>query len=89
MSLRNSLFRVQVPPRAGARRIETRGIFPGAVVVRGPDWNHGDDDGMILTIAIEYIYYNISAKRQEDASSSHNNCTHIQVVMVELEQSPE
>ena len=42
-----TVFRVQVPPRAGSRRLEARGIFPGAVVVRGLDWIHGDDDGMI------------------------------------------
>ena len=44
-------YRVKVSPRAGARRQESRGIFPGAEVVRGPDWIHGDDDGMAKVYA--------------------------------------
>lgn len=28
-----------------ARKVEARGIFPGAEVVRGHDWRWGDQDG--------------------------------------------
>jgi len=27
-------------------KVEARGTFVGAVVVRGPDWDWGDQDGM-------------------------------------------
>lgn len=37
--------RVRVPPRQGAVKIELKGIFVGAKVVRGPDWEWGTQDG--------------------------------------------
>lgn len=37
--------RVRVAPRQGAVRIEMKGIFVGAKVVRGPDWEWGQQDG--------------------------------------------
>uniref|UniRef100_A0A1A9WEY4 RING-type E3 ubiquitin transferase n=1 Tax=Glossina brevipalpis TaxID=37001 RepID=A0A1A9WEY4_9MUSC len=36
---------VRVPPRNGAKRIQLKGIFVGAKVVRGPDWEWGHQDG--------------------------------------------
>jgi len=39
-------FRVKVGRRSKAAKIEARGIFVGARVVRGPDWDWGDQDGM-------------------------------------------
>lgn len=36
---------VRVPPRKGSQRIQLRGIFVGAKVVRGPDWEWNDQDG--------------------------------------------
>lgn len=36
---------VRVPPRKGAKRIFMRGIFVGARVVRGPDWEWHQQDG--------------------------------------------
>lgn len=38
-------FRVHVPPRKGSKRIQLRGIFVGAKVARGPDWEWGQQDG--------------------------------------------
>jgi len=37
---------VKVGRRSKAAKIEARGIFVGARVVRGPDWDWGDQDGM-------------------------------------------
>ena len=37
--------RVEVPPRKGSRKVEAVGIFPGATVIRGPDWQWGNQDG--------------------------------------------
>lgn len=37
--------KVRVPPRCNARRVEIRGLFPGAVVTRGRDWHWGNQDG--------------------------------------------
>jgi len=37
---------VKVSRRSKAVKVEARGIFVGAVVVRGPDWDWGDQDGM-------------------------------------------
>ena len=34
-----------MPPRAGSLRIEAKGLFPGAVVVRGNSWEWDDQDG--------------------------------------------
>lgn len=37
--------RVSLSPRQGLPRIPLRGIFQGAKVVRGPDWEWGSQDG--------------------------------------------
>lgn len=37
--------RVTLSPRQGLLRIPLRGIFQGAMVVRGPDWEWGSQDG--------------------------------------------
>jgi len=39
------LSRAEVPPRKGSRKVEAVGIFPGATVIRGPDWQWGNQDG--------------------------------------------
>lgn len=38
-------YRVRVPPRAGSTKIEMKGIFVGAKVVQGHDWEWGGQDG--------------------------------------------
>jgi E3 ubiquitin-protein ligase mind-bomb len=38
--------RVRVNKRAKSVKIEAKGIFPGARVIRGPDWDWGNQDGM-------------------------------------------
>ena len=38
-------FRYYITPRAGARRVKAKGIYPRATVVRGMDWDYGDKDG--------------------------------------------
>ena len=46
-----------IPARAGARKVRAKGIFPKAKVVRGIDWEYGNEDGMmhsyILSIFIQ------------------------------------
>ena len=37
--------RVMVSCRADAKRVEAKGLFAGAEVVRGPNWKFGDQDG--------------------------------------------
>lgn len=37
--------RVPLSPRQGLPRTQLRGIFQGAKVVRGPDWEWGSQDG--------------------------------------------
>ena len=37
--------RVKVQRRHTSRKIESSGIFPGAKVVRGPNWDWGNQDG--------------------------------------------
>ena len=37
--------RVKMSCRAGAKRVEAKGVFVGAEVVRGPHWRFGDQDG--------------------------------------------
>ena len=39
------IFRVRVPQRQGSTKIQLKGIFVGAKVVRGPDWEWGVQDG--------------------------------------------
>ena len=39
------VFRVLVEPRRKSKKIMARGIFPGARVVRGVDWQWEDQDG--------------------------------------------
>ncbi|XP_067621868.1 E3 ubiquitin-protein ligase MIB2 [Eurosta solidaginis] len=36
---------VRLPPRKNSKRIQLKGIFVGAKVVRGPDWEWGQQDG--------------------------------------------
>ena len=40
--------RVKMSCRAGAKRVEAKGVFVGAEVVRGPHWSFGDQDGIII-----------------------------------------
>lgn len=37
-------FRILIDPRRKAKKLTFRGLFPGAKVSRGPDWNYGDQD---------------------------------------------
>lgn len=37
--------RVYVGNRLGKSKVDARGIFPGAKVKRGPDWDWGNQDG--------------------------------------------
>ena len=41
-------YRTRIPSRARSLRIEARGIFPGAEVVRGHNWRWGNQDGKWL-----------------------------------------
>ena len=41
-------YRVRVPPRCDAQRVELRGLFPGALVTRGRDWRWGNQDGELM-----------------------------------------
>lgn len=41
-------FRVLVSPRQNLTRITLKGTFQGAKVVRGPDWEWGNQDGKLL-----------------------------------------
>lgn len=43
---------VRVPPRAGSVKIEMKGIFVGAKVVQGHDWEWGGQDGGIWQIHV-------------------------------------
>lgn len=38
-------FRILIEPRRKSKKITARGIFPGARVVRGVDWQWEDQDG--------------------------------------------
>lgn len=40
-----SIYRERVPKRSTSQNLKGFGIFPGAVVERGKDWNYGRDDG--------------------------------------------
>ena len=44
--------RVLVPMRYNCKNIATRGIFAGAVVVRGHDWRWRDQDGRTLIFVL-------------------------------------
>lgn len=48
-------FSVRLPPRKNSKRIQLKGIFIGAKVVRGPDWEWGQQDGGEGNI-LKYIY---------------------------------
>lgn len=39
------ICRVRVPQRQGSTKVQLKGIFVGAKVVRGPDWEWGVQDG--------------------------------------------
>lgn len=38
-------FRIELPVRKNARKCELKGIFVGAKVIRGSNWEWGDQDG--------------------------------------------
>ena len=42
-----TIYSFRVPCRAESRRIPAKGLFVGAVVVRGVDWRWKDQDGGI------------------------------------------
>ena len=50
--------------RAGAKRVEARGLFIGAVVVRGPHWRFGDQDGEKLSYLMMLTVKDISLSRR-------------------------
>jgi E3 ubiquitin-protein ligase mind-bomb len=37
--------RVETGPRKGCTKVQMKGIFVGAKVVRGPDWDWSNQDG--------------------------------------------
>ena len=41
--------------RAGAKRVEAKGVFVGAEVVRGPHWRFGDQDGTRTRKRVLYV----------------------------------
>jgi len=41
----STVYRVLLEPRRKSKKITARGIFPGARVVRGVDWQWEDQDG--------------------------------------------
>lgn len=44
--------RVYVGNRLGKCKVEARGIFPGAQVMRGPDWDWGNQDGGTQSVGL-------------------------------------
>ena len=46
LALHESTYRTMIPPRALSKRLQARGMFPGAHIVRGHDWRWGNQDGM-------------------------------------------
>ena len=58
------LCRVKVSCRAGAKRVEAKGVFVGAEVVRGPHWRFGDQDGEKYACTINnHFYYFVLCRR--------------------------
>ena len=49
-------YRHYIPARMGARRVMARGAFPRAEVIRGTDWDYGDDDGKLTMCAFSNQY---------------------------------
>lgn len=39
-------------PRKDSTEVEIKGVFPGADVMRGVDWNHEDKDGKQIKVCI-------------------------------------
>jgi E3 ubiquitin-protein ligase mind-bomb len=37
-------FRILIDPRRKAKKLTFRGLYPGARISRGPDWNYGEQD---------------------------------------------
>ncbi len=37
-------FRILIDPRRKAKKVAFRGLYPGAKITRGPDWNYGEQD---------------------------------------------
>lgn len=58
-------YRIQLTPREGCTKISLKGIFIGAKVVRGPDWEWGNQDGgrgikhldFVLTVLYHRNFY--------------------------------
>lgn len=48
---------VRVPPRNGSVKIEMKGIFVNAKVIRGPDWEWGQQDGGNGTELIIFYFF--------------------------------
>jgi len=53
-----SICRKEVPAREHSTKIEVKGLFIGARVVRGVDWHWGDQDGNDI-IVINYNFRQI------------------------------
>lgn len=52
-----------MPPRKGSRKIALKGLFPGAKVKRGPDWDWGDQDGTGTGSAVDFDNWEDSRMR--------------------------
>jgi len=49
------LTRTLMEPRRKSKKIAIRGLFPGARVVRGVDWQWEDQDGMINHVKLNHV----------------------------------
>ena len=46
-------FRIRVPVRFMGTKLPLMGIYPGAEVIRGPDWQWRDQDGKVIAFCDE------------------------------------
>ncbi|XP_038061237.1 E3 ubiquitin-protein ligase MIB2-like [Patiria miniata] len=66
---------VKVPCRLGATRLKAFGIFPGAKVVRGPDWKWKDQDEQSVGTVTEVE--NVKGKDGDSPGSSYRSLVRV------------
>lgn len=66
-----------MPKRQGAAKLQMKGIFVSAKVIRGPDWDWGNQDGKF-----ELFQYVLSEKLYIKYLSVHSYVQYIHVCII-------
>lgn len=88
VTLLNRVFfcRIELPIRKGSQKCELRGIFVGAKVVRGYNWEWGNQDGegIVILILLLYLYKVCLRKGLSNTQVNHVDWYSVIFVLIQI-----